>query len=436
MDEADLLGDRIGIMAEGNLRCVGSSLFLKKKYGVGYHITIEKSTDSDKMSDSTAALVERAVPEASMLSNVSSEMTFRLPLESAGRFAAMFSDLDKKIDDGEIATYGVGITTLDEVFLLVARGETMERSVLGSSLKDVTKEDDEIHNDSYRSQEDLGKHELFPTHVRCLFAKRALNFKRDKKAWACSTILPVLCALFGFMTVTFLAPNKNMQPLELKLSVFNVVNDAITPFPINSAGAFTCQPAKCLASFGKIGAFYDETTYCGKIVDLNSNDTQCTNVIVDGLADAMPSNLEPFDINVATIKEASEELPKNPVDLENGFGESQYGALYFTHTLNSLLSTTQEFFKSTVETLCAENEDKSQLFPDFDCTNFAGLGYVVSSNFTAPHASLLFQGVADEAIIRQALGDNEYTIKPTIHPLPVTKIEAGFSQAENSFSAW
>ncbi len=33
MDEADLLGDRIGIMAEGHLRCLGSSLFLKKEYG-------------------------------------------------------------------------------------------------------------------------------------------------------------------------------------------------------------------------------------------------------------------------------------------------------------------------------------------------------------------------------------------------------------------
>jgi len=33
MEEADLLGDRIAIMAEGQLQCVGSSLFLKKKYG-------------------------------------------------------------------------------------------------------------------------------------------------------------------------------------------------------------------------------------------------------------------------------------------------------------------------------------------------------------------------------------------------------------------
>jgi hypothetical protein len=45
MDEADILGDRIAIMAEGQLRCCGSSLFLKKTYGVGYQLTIEKAHD-------------------------------------------------------------------------------------------------------------------------------------------------------------------------------------------------------------------------------------------------------------------------------------------------------------------------------------------------------------------------------------------------------
>ena len=33
MDEADVLGDRIAIMTEGVIKCCGSSLFLKNKYG-------------------------------------------------------------------------------------------------------------------------------------------------------------------------------------------------------------------------------------------------------------------------------------------------------------------------------------------------------------------------------------------------------------------
>jgi len=42
MDEADVLGDRIGIMHQGKLTCLGSSLFLKTKFGVGYNLCVSK----------------------------------------------------------------------------------------------------------------------------------------------------------------------------------------------------------------------------------------------------------------------------------------------------------------------------------------------------------------------------------------------------------
>jgi ATP-binding cassette subfamily A (ABC1) protein 3 len=42
MDEADNLGDRIAIMSHGQLKCCGSSVFLKNKFGVGYNLTISK----------------------------------------------------------------------------------------------------------------------------------------------------------------------------------------------------------------------------------------------------------------------------------------------------------------------------------------------------------------------------------------------------------
>jgi len=53
MDEADILGDRIAIMAEGKVECTGSSLFLKKRYGVGYNLVIAKKnrTQSPKIEE-------------------------------------------------------------------------------------------------------------------------------------------------------------------------------------------------------------------------------------------------------------------------------------------------------------------------------------------------------------------------------------------------
>lgn len=40
MEEADILGDRVAIMAKGSLRCLGSALRLKQKFGAGYQVCV------------------------------------------------------------------------------------------------------------------------------------------------------------------------------------------------------------------------------------------------------------------------------------------------------------------------------------------------------------------------------------------------------------
>ena len=42
MEEADLLCDQIAIMAEGSLAAAGTSMDLKKRFGVGYRLTVVK----------------------------------------------------------------------------------------------------------------------------------------------------------------------------------------------------------------------------------------------------------------------------------------------------------------------------------------------------------------------------------------------------------
>jgi len=44
MDEADLLGDRVGIMSQGRLVCLGSPSFLKNRYGCGFKLYMKKQT--------------------------------------------------------------------------------------------------------------------------------------------------------------------------------------------------------------------------------------------------------------------------------------------------------------------------------------------------------------------------------------------------------
>ena len=83
MDEADYLGDRIAIMAKGKLVCSGSSLFLKKRYGVGYHMNMVKTERCD--SNAVASLIQHHVPPATLESNAGAELSFVLPDEFSNR---------------------------------------------------------------------------------------------------------------------------------------------------------------------------------------------------------------------------------------------------------------------------------------------------------------------------------------------------------------
>ncbi|GFR51512.1 hypothetical protein Agub_g13927, partial [Astrephomene gubernaculifera] len=55
MEEADILGDRIAIMARGKLRCIGTSLRLKQRFGSGYTLAVSVTSAAGSGAASAAA---------------------------------------------------------------------------------------------------------------------------------------------------------------------------------------------------------------------------------------------------------------------------------------------------------------------------------------------------------------------------------------------
>ncbi len=90
MDEADYLGDRIAIMAGGKLVALGSNVYLKNKFGVGYNITFVKKS-IDVSSQNIIKCVSRHVNNSTVLSDVSSEVVIQLPMDKISFFPQMFS---------------------------------------------------------------------------------------------------------------------------------------------------------------------------------------------------------------------------------------------------------------------------------------------------------------------------------------------------------
>uniref|UniRef100_A0AAR2L7N2 Cholesterol transporter ABCA5 n=1 Tax=Pygocentrus nattereri TaxID=42514 RepID=A0AAR2L7N2_PYGNA len=114
MDEADILADRKAVISQGQLKCVGSSLYLKTKCGVGYHLRMSVTEVCEV--DSLASLVKQHVPKAQLSRQQEAELTFTLPFESMETFPGLFAELDCRPDLG-IINYGVSMTTLEDVFL-------------------------------------------------------------------------------------------------------------------------------------------------------------------------------------------------------------------------------------------------------------------------------------------------------------------------------
>nr|XP_045726787.1 cholesterol transporter ABCA5-like [Mirounga angustirostris] len=114
MDEADILADRKAVISQGMLKCVGSSIFLKSKWGIGYRLSMY--IDRYCATEALSSLVKQHIPGATLLQQNDQQLVYSLPLKDMDKFAGLFSALDTHSNLGVIS-YGVSMTTLEDVFL-------------------------------------------------------------------------------------------------------------------------------------------------------------------------------------------------------------------------------------------------------------------------------------------------------------------------------
>lgn len=117
MDEADYLGDRIGIMSSGGLVTQGSSMFLKNKFGVGYILNIIKETE-DRGQTIMDKILE-IVPGARLSSDYGLEMKIQLQRDDEENFEELFTFLETEGETIGVKEFGISLTTLEDVFLKV-----------------------------------------------------------------------------------------------------------------------------------------------------------------------------------------------------------------------------------------------------------------------------------------------------------------------------
>ncbi|OXA51099.1 ATP-binding cassette sub-family A member 3 [Folsomia candida] len=122
MEEADVLGDRIAIMAQGKVQCSGSSMFLKKYFGAGYTFHFTMTGNNGNNGDSILAVVQGHVPTATLEKGKNAgELSITLPTEDCptSLFPKIFKSLQDKQQSLGIISMGMSLTTMDDVYIKV-----------------------------------------------------------------------------------------------------------------------------------------------------------------------------------------------------------------------------------------------------------------------------------------------------------------------------
>ncbi|KAH7971398.1 hypothetical protein HPB49_023488 [Dermacentor silvarum] len=116
MEEADAIADQIIIMASGVVVCSGSTAFLKKACGVGYKVTFAKVANAFKLNE-VMNIVRNAAPAAIVDDDKKEEVSIALGTLDNKAFPAMFRTLESSLGRLGIASVGVTVASMKDVYL-------------------------------------------------------------------------------------------------------------------------------------------------------------------------------------------------------------------------------------------------------------------------------------------------------------------------------
>ncbi|EDW03205.1 ATP-binding cassette sub-family A member 2 isoform X2 [Drosophila grimshawi] len=116
MEEAEVLGDTICILANGTLQENGSPLELKRKSGCGYRLKLE-AHETKFLEKETLADISKFIPTAKLLNIVKPTVNICLPYDEVSQYHDMLHSLETNMTKYGIETISITDTTLETVFL-------------------------------------------------------------------------------------------------------------------------------------------------------------------------------------------------------------------------------------------------------------------------------------------------------------------------------
>lgn len=219
MDETEI-ADRVAIMADGELKCCGSPFFLKKQFGTGYRLICVKNENCN--SGAVTALLRSYIPNVVFESENKSEIFYQLPEDQVRFFEPMFSELEAQTDALDLKSFGISLTTMEDVFMKFGTDD-FKPTQTGNSLTQISENksvDPETGARDLNSQGFL----LLICQTAAIFMKRFLTRLSDWKSFLIYNLIGLLYFSIVFLIKSqfqdLLGDGKGVPSLGLSLDPY------------------------------------------------------------------------------------------------------------------------------------------------------------------------------------------------------------------------
>ena len=225
MEEASVLGNRIGIINKGKMKCIGTPLFLVEKFGKYMSINLYK--DEEANNENIINYINDKIKET-QFEVLSEEIILRIPksnfINGEGlNLREFFEDLDNNLKRLKIKSYSVSMPTLEDVFLNMASDD--DKSIKNN--KKFSQELKEIENDKILFEtdykEDYSQNSKFCNDFIATFKRRLYLIIRDLKSFLMEVLCPILLVLIGLL-VSKININWASDPWKMDISFIGKQN--------------------------------------------------------------------------------------------------------------------------------------------------------------------------------------------------------------------
>ena len=225
MEEASVLGNRIGIINKGKMKCIGTPLFLVEKFGKYMSINLYK--DEEANNENIINYINDKIKET-QFEVLSEEIILRIPksnfMNGEGlNLREFFEDLDNNLKRLKIKSYSVSLPTLEDVFLNMASDD--DKSIKNNKKK--SQELKEIENDKILFEtdykEDFLQNSKFCNDFIATFKRRLYLIIRDLKSFLMEVLCPILLVLIGLL-VSKININWASDPWKMDISFIGKQN--------------------------------------------------------------------------------------------------------------------------------------------------------------------------------------------------------------------